>query len=634
MSIPKRVEPLESLLGKRILCYARQSTPDKQESVANQIDLFNRYQERCGFETAGIVEDRYSAVSKSRPVFDEMCTDIRNGKFGELYGIWFWKVDRLSRDSSFDFVLRCKDLFKLKINFLTAESYGLEEWVLSGPEKDEVEDALLAKVKAARDYSRNVSINVTTTSVTRSLNGQKPMKESFGYDLELKRSKDGKRTEYWRLNENPEESEWVKYAFESYANGSRKTEIMDHLNENNVLTKRGKPWNLQGLTRMLKNDVYIARYVQHRNHSGKLNSFSGDDLQPVMKYERENERGPTANIRANEKAIVKENYTEKIDQLISRELFDAVQARLAEKKEKKEKPSTRKHPFSGIVRCQCGGPMHAKGKDEFGNVHEYVCYKSKRLREKHECPNGRKAVKQETLFEYLTEVLRMLFEDKELHRKVAEKSKEFFERLESSTNDEEVRRIEGEIATLDEEIRRNTQDYLAATLPMMKKSIEEEIAKKEKRRMRLQGELQSVSVSKSEFEDIRQKIKTMFRKTAYDFFVPTDRESTFAYGQYIHSCSEEQLESHLQRKVDFFNDSSKFESVMGTVEFTSKEYIQKLLNRVSIRFKASTGRYKNVPDEIDFEFATPTLFDLTVTAFCSTDSAVVVNGGCLNYSQR
>jgi len=158
----------------------------------------------------------------------------------------------------------------------------------------------------------------------------------FGYQI-------NKTNQGSTLIENPDESKWVRFVYESYLNGWSSTEIKQHLEENNVKTRRGNShWSLGSLQLMLRNKSYL-----------------GD----VSFFEKKS----------------KKTYNYKIPQLISHHLFEEVQDKrmwiLTVKGQYRK--STKSYLFRDFLVCNCGHRMGGRTSLKH-YVQHYYCPLSER----------------------------------------------------------------------------------------------------------------------------------------------------------------------------------------------------------------------------------------------------------------
>ena len=64
-----------------------------------------------------------------------------------------------------------------------------------------------------------------------------------------------------RFYVDPKEAAIVREVFERYSEGERATDIIDDLNDRNIRTSRGNPFNKNSLHRMFRNKRYIGIYT-------------------------------------------------------------------------------------------------------------------------------------------------------------------------------------------------------------------------------------------------------------------------------------------------------------------------------------------------------------------------------------
>lgn len=167
-----------------------------------------------------------------------------------------------------------------------------------------------------------------------------------------------------RLVIDEREAVVVRRIFGEYASGRSYKTIIDGLNRDGLTTKRGKPFGSNSLHDLLHNEKY----------TGTL-TYGGKKFRPDGTRNTHDAPDPGA--------IRVENA---VPPIISRELFDAVQERMAaNRRQQGGRPATRReYPLKGKVFCgSCGGAMTVSiSKME----HTYYrCQSKKRL--KSDCDN-------------------------------------------------------------------------------------------------------------------------------------------------------------------------------------------------------------------------------------------------------
>jgi hypothetical protein len=145
------------------------------------------------------------------------------------------------------------------------------------------------------------------------------------------------------LVENPDESKWVRFVYESYLKGWSSKEIKQHLEENNVKTRRGNThWSLGSLQLMLRNKSYLGQ---------------------VTFYEKKS----------------KKTFHYQIPQLISHDLFERVQEKRSGILNIKGqyRRTTKSYLFREFLICSCGHRIGVRNSEKH-YVQHYYCPKPER----------------------------------------------------------------------------------------------------------------------------------------------------------------------------------------------------------------------------------------------------------------
>ena len=138
---------------------------------------------------------------------------------------------------------------------------------------------------------------------------------------------------------NEKEAAVVRMMFQMAADGVSKYHIACALNEANIPSKLGKKWTINAVERTLKNRAYTGHQYYGLRQQRRING----------KYVQ-------VGWRTEEEAIPIDNYT---PQIISTELFEAVQERLVVPQSRRKKEGAR-HLLTGLIWCaKCGCRMVA-----------------------------------------------------------------------------------------------------------------------------------------------------------------------------------------------------------------------------------------------------------------------------------
>ncbi len=156
----------------------------------------------------------------------------------------------------------------------------------------------------------------------------------------------------------PEDVQFVRDLFTQYAAGSTTRQLAQMAESRGYISSKGKPWSVNGITALLKKQVYIGHLVYGKHQYSKY--------QP---------RTVAGKHRPKQDWTVIENNHEPI---VSVDLFNRVQQLLQERRTHTS-PTGKASEFvlSGLVRCaHCGSSMHGDGYN--GHTH-YTCgtYKSR-----------------------------------------------------------------------------------------------------------------------------------------------------------------------------------------------------------------------------------------------------------------
>jgi hypothetical protein len=153
----------------------------------------------------------------------------------------------------------------------------------------------------------------------------------------------------------------VRRVYQEYAGRRTPRDIARDLTRENIPSPRGGRWaasTINGNTKrqngLLQNPLYAGRIIWNR-----------------LRMDRDPDNGRRVS-RSNPKSAWHEQDTPHLA-IIDRELFDAVQARKAERSKGHPTHQHRpKHILSGLLRCgSCGGGMSVSGKDKSGRVRLY-----------------------------------------------------------------------------------------------------------------------------------------------------------------------------------------------------------------------------------------------------------------------
>ena len=335
------LEIIASTAKIRYCLYARKSTESDEKqalSIESQVKEMLAIAERENLEVIDIRRESHSAKdSGQRPVFKEILADLRRGRFN---GILTWAPDRLSRNAGdLGSVVDLMDEKKL----LEIRTYG--QHFKNSPNEKFLLMILCSQAKLEND---NKSINVKRGLKTRCEMGLRPGPAIFGY---LNEKHADKKCEVFP---DPDRAHIVKQMFEKVAYeqwSGRK--IYNWLKfELNLKTRNGnKGLTLSNIYLILENPFYYG----------------------VFEYPRK-----SGNF-----------YTGRHKPIITRELFDLVQARIKTQTLRTQEP--KEFAFTKLMTCGlCGSGITADEKFKKlknGSVNRHVYYSCTRVKDK-ECRCG------------------------------------------------------------------------------------------------------------------------------------------------------------------------------------------------------------------------------------------------------
>jgi len=315
--------------------YARKSTESEERqvlSIDSQVKEMLQIAEREGLEIAEIRRESHSAKeSGKRPVYMELLEDIRRGRFN---GILTWAPDRLSRNAGD--LGSIVDLMDQQL-LMEIRTYG--QTFKNSPNEKFLLMILCSQAKLEND---NRGINVKRGLRTRVEMGLWPAPAPTGY---LKENRNDRKCE---TIIDPERAPVVKKIFEKVAY-ERWTgrKVYNWLKfELNFRSAYGKKHlSLGNVYKLLENTFYYGTFEYPRN-SGNW-------------------------------------YVGKHEPLITKELFDQVQAQI---KSQVMRTEGKEFAFTKMMTChRCGSGITADEKfkrPQNGNVHRYVYYHCAKSKDK------------------------------------------------------------------------------------------------------------------------------------------------------------------------------------------------------------------------------------------------------------
>jgi site-specific DNA recombinase len=221
--------------------YARYSSHNQQEqSIEGQLRDCYAYAEREGLSIVGEYCDRaLTGRSDDRPEFQRMIADASKKQFSFII---VWKLDRFSRNR-YDSAIYKARLKKHNVKVISAT-----ENITNEPEGIMLEGLLESM---AEYYSANLAKHIKRGLRESAINGTwTGGRAPLGYRLVDR-----------KLVIDEEKAAAVRYAFEQYAKGVPKKQIVSALNAKGLRNTDGKPVTLTTLAVVFKNRKYIGEFT-------------------------------------------------------------------------------------------------------------------------------------------------------------------------------------------------------------------------------------------------------------------------------------------------------------------------------------------------------------------------------------
>ena len=337
-------------MSEKYILYARKSTDveDKQVlSIEAQLVELRNYAKQEGLQVIDELIEKQSAKIPGRPIFGQLLKRI---EAGEASGILAWHPDRLARNSidggQIVYLLDQTHLTSLKFPTFWFDNTSQGKFMLS------------IAFGQSKYYVDNLAENTKRGLRQKVRRGEYPSHAPLGYinDLRTKSIVVDKRR-----------SPLVVEAFELYAKGDQRLEdIATFFAMNGVKTSGGKPLKKDQISHILANPFYYG----HFRYVGEL--YEGTH-RPIM----------------------------------SKKLFDKVQAVLAVRGRPRKSEHKDPKVFCGLLRCgSCGlmitGEKRTK-QQKNGNTHHYIYYHCTKKRKDMKCLEPH--IRQEELDNQLSSLL-------------------------------------------------------------------------------------------------------------------------------------------------------------------------------------------------------------------------------------
>lgn len=321
-------------IGSRFCMYLRKSREDLlAEAITNHDTLalhrqqLTEFAQRLRAPITEIYEEIGSAESiPDRPVFAQLLDEIERGIWD---GVFVIEIERLCRGSA-------REQGQVGEAFVDSGTYIFTPQKIYDPSSEsDMEYFDFSLFMSRREYL-TIRRRLQNGKLNHCRRGEYIGKEApFGYD---KIKAEGMKT----LKPN-EQARYVKMMYEWYADGDSILTIAQRLTALSVPTlkpsARGQIWSKATVRGILKNPIYIGK-IRWMNRIYKIEKVDGKKIKKTV---------------FNESPHLFPGLHHPI---VSQELWDAVQARMADLSSPYPRDRTPRNYYSGLIRCgECGATL-------------------------------------------------------------------------------------------------------------------------------------------------------------------------------------------------------------------------------------------------------------------------------------
>lgn len=390
---------------KKCVIYVRVSTEEQTKgySLNGQERIDRDYAESLGYEVAKVFrEEGISAKDLNRPQLQNMMNWVRENA-ADIDAIIFWKWERISRGTEYDYAVLGKFFDECKVSPLSVTECN----------EDSPEGELLRWItKGTALYERRkISQRTSMGMEQKAREGIIPGKAPIGY-LNYTMPDETKT-----IIIDPLYAPFIKKAFELYATGNYSLKRLgDVLYYDGFKNKKtGKKFPPRKFEWMLKNSFYIGR-IQYKGNF----------------------------------------YEGKHEPIVPKELFYQVQSMFGWKK-----PRTHDlyFPYTNMIKCECCGEhkLSAEMKRGAHNSGEYIYYR---------CKCGCKAIKQEELDKVFIDMLEDMYIPPKEIELMQDEARELLQAIKDYENSlESPVEMQKKIEQIKDRIKKSYKDKLDGNLP-------------------------------------------------------------------------------------------------------------------------------------------------------------------------
>lgn len=366
---------------KNAAVYVRVSTnkEDQLNSLETQKEFFDRYCTMNNYNLSKMYADEgiSGTKMKNRKALLKLLDDSTKGIFDTLL---IKDLSRLARNT-LDFLTIIRQLKSNGITILFV-NYNMNT--------EEVSEFMLTILAGiAQEESANISKRVKFSKNLNKSKGKVP-NQVYGYNKIP--------NEIFTLEINKEEAEVVRRIYKMYINqeaGANK--IMQILNDEGLKTKRGKNWSQEGISRILKNEIYIGRVV-----NGK------ETVKDFLTGERESMGEEEWYVHQNEDLRIIDDETYYKAQEILKSRYNSFKLT--------GERTSNKYQFSKLIKCKCCGYSFRRNEKQYKNTYIWWSCSGRSVLGKNSCPNTTKVYEDE-LEDFIRAYITSLLGNEDVYKK-------------------------------------------------------------------------------------------------------------------------------------------------------------------------------------------------------------------------
>ena len=295
----------------------KDSLPLQEKDLKNYAKLILNTNKYKVYKDAG-----FSAKNTDRPAYQEMMSDIREGKFTHLL---VWKIDRISRNL-LDFCDMYNDLKKYKCTFISKN----EQFDTSSAMGEAMLKIILVFAELERKLTGERVTAVMLDRASKGLWNGAPVPLGYKWDAKIKFPV-------------PDEKEvkTVNLIFDTYLKTESTSAVRNFLNANGIKTKRNGTWTTKTIADVIRNPFYIGTY--RYNYREQAHGSKKDEKEWIV-------------LENNHESIIDKALWNKCNEIMDKN---------AERNSARFRDNSKIHILSQLVECgECHANMIAK-QDKF-----------------------------------------------------------------------------------------------------------------------------------------------------------------------------------------------------------------------------------------------------------------------------